>query len=367
MMGKFTQWLLPAACALGLASLAHADEPRTLKVYNWFDYITPQTLTDFQKDSNVKLIYDIFDTNEALEAKLLAGKSGYDLVVPSNVFLAKQIEAGVFQPLDRSKLSNWQHLDPKLMKLLEANDPGNKYAVPYMYGTILIGFNPAKVKAALGDNAPVDSWDLVFNEANIKKLHSCGVAFLDSPSEIMPLALQHLGLNPNSSKKEDYQKAEALMVKIKPYITYFHSSKYMADIANGDICVAVGYSGSFSQAANRAKEAKNGVTVDMRLPKEGSPIWFDMLAIPKDAANPEDAHAFINYLLRPEVIAPISDFVGYPNPNKDATEKVDPAIRQNPNLYPTEAAMETLYTLKPMDQAGERLRTRTWTRIKSGS
>lgn len=366
-MTPFKRLLLPALCALGLISQAQADEPRTLKVYNWFDYITPETLTNFQKDASVKLVYDIFDTNEALEAKLLAGKSGYDLVVPSNVFLAKQIQAGVFQPLDRSKLSNWQHLDPKLMKLLEANDPGNKYAVPYMYGTILIGFNPDKVKAALGDNAPVDSWDLVFDEANLKKLHGCGVAFLDSPSEIMPLALQHLGLDPNSSKAEDYKKAEALMVKLKPYITYFHSSKYMADMANGDICAAVGYSGSFSQAANRAKEAKNGVKVDMRLPKEGAPIWFDMLAIPADAANPTDAHAFINYLLRPEVIAPISDFVGYPNPNKDATDKVDPAIRANPNLYPTEEAMAKLYTLKPMDREGERLRTRSWTRIKSGS
>ncbi|MFG0410860.1 polyamine ABC transporter substrate-binding protein [Pseudomonas sp. FYR_11] len=345
---------------------AHAEQ-RTLRVYNWFDYITPQTLTDFQKDSDVKLIYDIFDTNEALEAKLLTGNSGYDVVVPSNVFLAKQIEAGVFQPLDRSKLPNWQHLDPALMKLIEANDPGNKFAVPYMYGTVLIGFNPAKVKAALGDNAPVDSWDLIFKEENIAKLKQCGVALLDSPSEILPLALQYLGLPPNSDKPADYKKAEALMLKIRPYITYFHSSKYMADMANGDICVAVGYSGSFSQAANRAREAKNGVTVDMRLPKEGAPIWFDMLAIPKNAANPADAHAFINYLLRPEVIAPISDFVGYPNPNKDATDKVSPAIRNNPNLYPTAEAMAKLYTLKPLQRDAERARTRAWTRIKSGT
>jgi putrescine transport system substrate-binding protein len=326
------------AATLFTGALQAQAEQRTLRVYNWFDYITPQTLTDFQKDSGVKLIYDIFDTNEALEAKLLTGNSGYDVVVPSNVFLAKQIEAGVFQPLDRSKLPNWQHLDPALMKLIEANDPGNKFAVPYMYGTVLIGFNPAKVKAAL-----------------------------DSPSEILPLALQYLGLPPNSDKPADYKKAEALMLKIRPYITYFHSSKYMADIANGDICVAVGYSGSFSQAANRAREAKNDVVVDMRLPKEGAPIWFDMLAIPKNAANPEDAHTFINYLLRPEVIAPISDFVGYPNPNKDATDKVNPAIRNNSNLYPTAEAMAKLYTLKPLARDAERARTRAWTRIKSGT
>lgn len=355
---------LSAAFAIGLAQ---ADEPRTLRVYNWFDYITPQTLTDFQQQARVKLVYDIFDTNEALEAKLLTGNSGYDVVVPSNVFLAKQIQAGIFQPLDRAKLPNWQHLDPKLMKLLDANDPGNRYAVPYMYGTILIGFNPDKVKAALGADAPVDSWDLVFKPENIAKLKQCGVAMLDSPSEILPLALQYLGLDPNSNKPDDYRKAEALMLKIRPSITYFHSSKYMADIANGDICVAVGYSGSFSQAANRAKEAKNGVVVDMRLPKEGAPIWFDMLAIPKSATNPQDAHAFIDYLLRPEVIAPISDFVGYPNPNKDATDKVDPAIRGNPNLYPTDEAMTHLYTLKPLDRDGERARTRVWTKIKSGT
>ncbi|WGV22517.1 MULTISPECIES: polyamine ABC transporter substrate-binding protein [unclassified Pseudomonas] len=367
-MARLKRLLAPFIAATLFAGALQAQaEQRTLRVYNWFDYITPQTLTEFQKGSGVKLVYDIFDTNEALEAKLLTGNSGYDVVVPSNVFLAKQIEAGVFQPLDRSKLPNWQHLDPALMKLIEANDPGNKFAVPYMYGTVLIGFNPAKVKAALGDNAPVDSWDLIFKEENIAKLKQCGVALLDSPSEIMPLALQYLGLPPNSDKPADYKQAEALMLKIRPHITYFHSSKYMADIANGDICVAVGYSGSFSQAANRAREAKNGVVVDMRLPKEGAPIWFDMLAIPKNAANPEDAHAFINYLLQPEVIAPISDFVGYPNPNKDATDKVSPAIRNNPNLYPTAEAMAKLYTLKPLARDAERARTRAWTRIKSGT
>ena len=198
-----------ALCAVVVSGAAQAEE-KTLKVYNWFDYITPKALEDFKaQHPSIKLVYDIFDTNEALEAKLLTGNSGYDVVVPSNVFLAKQIEAGVFQPLDRSQLPNWNHLDPKLMKLIEANDPGNQYAVPYMYGTILIGFNPAKVKAALGDNAPVDSWDLIFKEENISKLKQCGVALLDSPSEILPLALQHLGLDPNSSNPKDYDKAEA--------------------------------------------------------------------------------------------------------------------------------------------------------------
>lgn len=366
-MNKLQQLLGAAVCGSALlGSMAQAGE-RELKVYNWFDYITPEALTTFKKDSGIKLTYDIFDTNEALEAKLLTGNSGYDLVVPSNVFLAKQLEAGVFQKLDRSKLPNWQHLDPKLMRLIEANDPGNQYAVPYMYGTVLIGFNPDKVKAALGADAPVDSWDLIFKEENLSKLKGCGVALLDSPSEILPIALHYLGLPPNSKDPKDYEKAEALMLKVRPYVAYFHSSKYMADIANGNICVAVGYSGSFSQAANTAKQAKNGVIVDMRLPKEGAPIWFDMMAIPKDAKNIDEAHAFINYLLQPQVIAPISDFVGYPNPNKDATPLVNEAIRTNPNLYPTEAAMATLYTLEPLPRQAERARTRAWSKIKTGS
>ncbi|MGF6693945.1 putrescine transport system substrate-binding protein [Metapseudomonas resinovorans] len=366
-MIKHTLPRLLGAALCGLLATHSLAEERTLRVYNWFDYITPQTLDTFKKENGAKLIYDIFDTNEALEAKLLTGNSGYDVVVPSNVFLAKQIEAGVFQPLDRSKLPNWNHLDPQLMKLIEANDPGNRFAVPYMYGTVLIGFNPAKVKAALGENAPVDSWDLIFKEENIAKLKQCGVALLDSPSEILPIALHYLGLPPNSNEPKDYDKAGALLQKIRPNVAYFHSSKYMADIANGDICVAVGYSGSFSQAANRAKEAGNGVVVDMRLPKEGAPVWFDMLAIPKGAQNPEDAHAFINYLLQPQVIAPVSDFVGYPNPNKDATALVSPEIRNNPNLYPTAEAQATLFTLIPLERNAERARTRAWTKLKSGT
>ncbi|RJG12805.1 polyamine ABC transporter substrate-binding protein [Pseudomonas cavernicola] len=353
--------------ASGLLGGAVQAEQRELRVYNWADYILPQTLTDFKKQSGIKLTWDIFDTNEALEAKLLTGNSGYDLVVPSNMFLAKQIEAGAFQKLDHSKLPNWQHLDPALLKLLAANDPGNQYGVPYMYGTVLIGFNPAKVKAALGDDAPVDSWDLIFKEENISKLKQCGVALLDSPSEILPLALHYLGLPPNSSEPKDYDKAAALMLKIRPYIAYFHSAKYMTDIANGDICVAVGYSGSFYQFANRAKEAGSGVVIDWRLPKEGAPIWFDTFAIPKDAKNIDEAHEFLNNLLKPDVIAPISDFLGYPNPNQDAMPLVGAAIRDNHDLTPTAEQQKTLYILEPLPRAAERARTRAWTKIKSGT
>ena len=365
---KSLKTLLGAAlCGATLLSAAAFAEPRELKVYNWFDYIRPETLAEFQKETGIKLTYDIFDTNEALEAKLLAGNSGYDLVVPSNMFLAKQIQAGVFQPLDRAKLPNWKHLDEQLMATLQGNDPGNAHAVPYMFGTILIGFNPDKVKAALGEDAPVDSWALIFDEKNVAKLAQCGVTLLDSPSEIMPLALQYLGLPPNSREPADYAKAEALMLKIRPYVTYFHSSKYMTDIANGNVCVSVGYSGSFLQAANSAKAAGGQVTVDWRLPKEGAPVWFDMMAIPADARNVDEAHAFIDFILRPEVVAPISDMVGYPNPNKDATALVNESIRSNPHLYPTPAMQKTLYTLEPLPQAIERVRTRAWTKTTSGA
>ncbi|NMY52033.1 polyamine ABC transporter substrate-binding protein [Pseudomonas sp. WS 5011] len=374
-MNTIKHLLAVAVCgATLLATAAQAQTPeqspgkqRELRVYNWADYMLPSVPTDFAANSGIKLTWDIFDTNEGLEAKLLTGNSGYDLVVPTNTFLENEIKAGVFQKLDKSKLPNWQHLDPGLLKLMTANDPGNQFAVPYMYGTVLIGFNPAKVKEALGADAPVDSWDLIFKEENISKLKQCGVAMLDSPGEILPIALHYLGLDPNSTKPEDYEKASALMLKIRPHVAYFNSAKYMTDIANGDICVAIGYSGSFYQFANRAKEAGNGVVVDWRLPKEGAPLWYDSFAIPKSALNVAEAHEFLNHLLDPTVIAPISDFLGYPNPNKDGMPLVGAAIRDNPGLTPTAEAQKTLYVLQPLPQKTERIRTRVWNTIKSGT
>ncbi|MDD1508733.1 polyamine ABC transporter substrate-binding protein [Pseudomonas sp. CNPSo 3701] len=354
-------------CGAALLASSAMVEARELRVYNWADYMLPQTLKDFQHKTDIKLTWDTFETNEALEAKLLTGNSGYDLVVPSNMFLDTQIKAGVFQKLDKSKLPNWKHLDPALLKLLETNDPGNQYGVPYMYGTVLIGYNPDKVKAALGENAPVNSWDLVFKPENMEKLKQCGVTMLDAPNEILPIALHYLGLPPNSTNPQDYEKATELLMKVRPYVTYFHSAKYMTDIANGDICVAIGYSGSFYQFANRAKEAGNGVKVEWRLPKEGAPIWFDTFAIPKSAQNVEEAHEFLNNLLDPKVIAPISDFLGYPNPNKDSMPLVDKAISGNADLTPTPEAQKTLYSVEPLPQKIERIRTRAWVKIKTGS
>ena len=365
MIKTFGKTLLAVTLAGTVAGMAQAED-KVLHVYNWSDYIAPDTVEKFTKETGIKVVYDVFDSNETLEAKLLAGKSGYDIVVPSNNFLAKQIKAGVFQKLDKSKLPNWKHLDANLMKSLETADPGNQYAFPYLWGTTGIGYNPDKVKAALGVDT-IDSWETVFKPENMAKLKECGVSMLDAPQEIMAAALHYQGLNPNPTNPADVAKAEEVLMKVRPYITYFHSSKYISDLANGNICVAIGYSGDIYQAKARAEEANNGVTVDMRLPKEGAPIWFDMMAIPKDAKNIDEAHAFINFLLQPQVIAPISDFVGYPNPNKDATALVAESIRSNPNLYPTAEAMQKLYTLEPLPRAAERARTRAWSKIKTGS
>ncbi|MGE8496728.1 MAG: polyamine ABC transporter substrate-binding protein [Pseudomonas sp.] len=343
--------------------MAQADG--TVHIYNWSDYVGEETLAEFQKATGIKPVYDVFDSNETLEGKLLAGRSGYDVVVPSNHFLGKQIKAGAFQALDRSKLPNWDNLDPALLKQLEANDPGNQYAVPYLWGTNGIGYNAEKVKAALGVDK-IDSWSAVFEPENIEKLSTCGVAFLDSADEMIPAVLNYLGLDPNSKNPEDYAKAEAKLLEVRPHVTYFHSSKYIADLANGNICVAVGYSGDVLQAADRAEEAGKGVEIAYAIPKEGANLWFDMLAIPKDAANVDQAHAFINYLLEPAVIAGVSDYVGYANPNPKAGELMDQDVRNDESVYPPQAVLDKLYISAELPIKVQRLMTRSWTKVKSG-
>ncbi|PTQ69377.1 MULTISPECIES: polyamine ABC transporter substrate-binding protein [unclassified Pseudomonas] len=357
--------LLGAFCALAILPATQAAE-QPIRFYNWSDYIGPDTLKNFEKDGGAPVQYDVFDTNEMLEAKLLSGHSGYDLVVPSSQFLPKQIRAGAYQPLQRELLPNWKHLDPRLMARLEAADPGNKYAVPYMWGTLGIGYNVEKIRAALGADAPVDSWALVFDPANLAKLKGCGVAFLDAPVKIIPQAMHYMGMDPNSSNPEDYKKASALLQKLRPSVTYFSSSKYTADLANGDICVAIGYSGDVMQAQTRAKEAGKNIDIRYVIPKEGANLWFDMIAIPKDSTNPAGAHALINYLLRPEVIAPVSDYVGYANPNKDATALLSPEVRDNPGIYPSDAVIAKLFVSADLPPAIQRVITREWSRIKSG-
>ena len=348
-----------------LTVLGTAVAEPTVRVYNWSDYVGETTLEDFQKATGIAPVYDVFDSNETLEGKLLAGHTGYDVVVPSSNFLAKQIKAGAFQKLDRSQLPNWQNLDPALLKQLEKSDPGNQYGVPYLWGTNGIGYNVAKVKAALGTDK-LDSWAILFEPENLKKLSKCGVSFMDSPDEVYPAVLQYLGLDPNSTNPDDYKKAEAQLLKVRPYITYFHSSKYISDLANGNICVAFGYSGDVFQARARAEEAKKGVKIGYAIPKEGANLWFDLLAIPKDAQNVKEAHAFINYLLQPEVIAKVSDYVGYANPNPKAGELMNAELRQDQTVYPPQAVMDKLYVMKELPPQILRLETRSWTRVKSG-
>ncbi|MGW8463633.1 polyamine ABC transporter substrate-binding protein [Pseudomonas sp. CLCA07] len=349
----------------GLTLAVSVQAAGTVHIYNWSDYIGPTTLADFQKETGIKPVYDVFDSNETLEGKLLAGRTGYDVVVPSNHFLGKQIKAGAFQKLDKSKLTNYSNLDPVLLKRLEQNDPGNLYAVPYLWGTNGIGYNVEKIKAVLGVDK-IDSWDVVFEPENIKKLHSCGVAFLDSADEMMPTVLNYMGLNANSTNPEDYKKAEAKLLAVRPYVTYFHSSKYISDLANGDICIAIGFSGDMFQAKARAEEAGKGVNVAYTIPKEGGALWFDMLAIPKDSANVKEAHAFINYLLKPEVIAQVSDSVGYANPNPGSDKLMEQSIRTDESVYPPQAVLDKTYVSIELPPNIQRLMTRSWTKVKSG-
>ena len=364
MMKHLGKTLLATATAVSISTAATAEE--VVNVYNWSDYIAEDTLDNFQKETGIRPVYDVFDSNEVLEAKLLSGSSGFDIVVPSNQFLGKQIKAGAFLPLDRSKLPNWENLDPTLLRALETNDPGNQYAFPYLWGTTGIGYNAEKVKAVLGDDAPLNSWDLVFKPENMEKLASCGVAFLDAPAEIIPSALFYLGLNPNSTDAADYPKAQELLMSVRPHITYFHSSKFITDLANGDICVAVGWSGDILQAAARAEEAENGVEVSYVIPKEGAAMWFDMMAIPKDAKNVDNAYAFMDYILRPEVIAGISNYVAYANGNAASKPMIDESVLTDPGVYPSDETLAKLFTLAELPANIERTRTRVWTRVKSG-
>ncbi|MDD0845072.1 polyamine ABC transporter substrate-binding protein [Pseudomonas sp. Gutcm_11s] len=360
---SFRKTLTAAAVALGLAGVVQAAP--SVHIYNWTDYIGETTLADFEKATGIKPVYDVFDSNETLEGKLLAGHTGYDVVVPSNHFLGKQIKAGAFQKLDKSQLPNWQNIDPALLKQLDVNDPGNLYAVPYLWGTNGIGYNVEKVKAALGVDS-IDSWAVLFEPENLKKLSSCGVAFMDSPDELFPAVLNYLGLDPRSTSPDDYKKAEEKLLAVRPYVTYFHSSKYVSDLANGDICVAFGYSGDVFQAAARAEEADKGIEIAYSIPKEGANLWFDMLAIPADSKNTKEAHAFINYLLDPAVIAKVSDYVGYANPNPKAGELMDQEVRNDPSVYPSQAVLDKLYVSTELPPKIQRLMTRSWTKVKSG-
>ena len=358
-----------AAITLGMAAIAPATQAEELHIYNWADYIDEESIPEFAKETGMEVTYDVFDSNEVLEAKLLAGTSGYDLVVPSSHFLGRQVQAGVFQKLDKSKLPNYKYLDKDLMEVLASQDPDNAYGVPYMWGTTGIGYNVEKVKEILGEDAPVDSWDLVFKPENLKKLSECGVNFLDSSDEIYPLVMHYVGLDPNSTKIGDYKaesEAAKLLKELRPYVTKFASSGYIDALANGEMCVTVGWSGDVLMAQYQAEEADNGVSIEYTIPKEGTQIWFDMMAIPADAKNPDAALKFINYVLEPKVIARMTDYVAYANPNTEAAKYQDPEITNNPAVYPSEATKKKLFPSKIRGVKIDRVLTRTWTDIKTG-
>lgn len=365
-MNVKSQWVLTMA-ALAVSSAALAAEGKSLHIYNWNDYIAEDTVKNFEKETGIKVTYDLYDSNEVLQGKLSAGNTGFDIVIPSTNFLGKQLEAKTHQKLDKSKLSNLKNLDPDLMKRLESVDPGNQYAVPYLWGTIGIGINVDKVKKALGADAKLDSWDLLFKEENIKKLATCGVAMLDSPSEVFPNVLHYLGKDPNSLNDKDYSgDAQALLTKLRPHVRKFHSSEYINDLASGEICVALGYSGDVGVAKGRAEEAKNGVNIAYIIPKEGTALWFDSMVIPADSKNTDAAHQWINYILRPEVIATITNFLTYPNPNAASIKLVDKALSSDPVVYPPKAVMHKMFTISPKPPKTERIMTRVWTRVRTG-
>jgi len=361
------------ACVLAATlggKIAAAAQARAVNVYNWSDYIEPSVLADFTRQTGIRVRYDTFDSNDTLEAKLLAGKSGYDVVTPTAYFLQRQIKAGVFQPLDKSRLPNLVHVWPAIAQKLAAYDPGNTYAVNYMWGTTGIGYNVAKAREILGAQVRLDeamaTWDMVFTPHNLAKFKDCGVYMLDSSDDILPAALHYLGLDPNSTAPADLEKAAALVMKVRPYVRKFHSSEYLEGLASGRICLVVGWSGDVKQAQRRAAEAKGGVEIGYAIPKEGAQMWFDNFAIPRDAKNVAEAHEFINYMLRPEVAAKNTNYLSYANGNLTSQKLIEPAILRDRTVYPDEQTMRRLYTIAAHDLKTQRLMNRLWTRIKTG-
>ncbi|WP_291835695.1 polyamine ABC transporter substrate-binding protein [Limimaricola sp.] len=355
---------MPLAAALMIGAGAATAE--TVRVYNWSDYIDESLLQKFQDETGITLVYDVFDSNEVLETKLLAGGSGYDVVVPSGTFLQRQIVAGVFQKLDFSQLPNDQYMWKLIKDRVAKYDPGNQYAENYMWGTTGLGINVDKVREILGPDAPTNSLSLIFDPKYVSKLAACGVQMLDAPSEIIPAALKYLGEDPDSHDPAVIAKVEPVLMAIRPYIQKFNSSEYINALANGEICAAFGWSGDVLQARDRAAEAGNGVNIAYEIPKEGALMWFDMMAVPADAPNPSGAMKFINFMMDPHNIAAASNYVYYANGNLESQKYLNPDVIGDTAIYPDAATMDNLYTTTPYEQSVQRVVTRLWTKIKSG-
>ncbi len=358
---------LVAAAAGGRtdAPAAQAGD-RIVNFYNWSDYIDPAAIEAFTRETGIAVKYDTFDSNDMLETKLLAGNSGYDLVVPTAYFLERQIKAGIFRKLDKPQLPNLANVWDEIARRLAAYDPGNLYAVNYMWGTTGIGYNVGSAKAILGAQATLDSWDLVFKPEAIAKFKACGVHMLDSSDDVLSAALNYLGLDPNTSDPAQLEQAADVLAKVRPSVRKFHSAEYLNALASGEICLVLGFSGDIKQAQKRAGEAKNGVDIGYVIPKEGAQLWFDNLAIPRDARHPAEAHALIDFLLRPEIAGRNTNLIAYANGVAASRPFVDRAILQDRGIYPDAATMQQLYTITAHDQKTQRLINRLWTRIKTG-
>lgn len=348
------------------AAFSATQAQDVVNVYNWAEYTAPDTISGFEKATGIKARYDTFDSNDTLQAKLLTGKSGYDVVVPSTHYAARQIEGGLFQKLDKSKLPNLEHLDPDIMALLSEVDPGNEYLIPWGYGTNGLGYNVTKAKEILGADADLGNWDILFKPENAEKFKACGISMLDEAAQVFPAVLHYLGKDPNSSNPEDYKEALALLKTIRPFIRQFSSSGYIDELAAGDLCLVYGFSGDVMISAHRAKQANKDYKVDYYIPEGGAPVWFDTMAIPKGATNVDAAHAFINYIETPEVHAAITNTMFFPNANKTARDFVVADVANNPMIYPSSEVSKTLFVIKPQPLNIQRLQTRMWSELKSG-
>jgi putrescine transport system substrate-binding protein len=362
-LGAAAAALALAACGQGGGDKAGAQGAGELRIYNWSDYIDPELLAEFTRETGIKVRYDTFDSNEVLETKVLQGNTGYDLVVPSNHNVPRYVQAGAVQKLDKSRLPGLANLSPETLRHMQPFDPGQAHTVPYMQGTIGLGYN---ADAVARRGVAMDSWAAVLDPANLAKLKDCGVYFLDASEDMYAVALHYLGKDPNSTNPADYAAATDLLLKVRPYVRKFHSSEYIDALANGDICVAIGYSGDVLQAADRAEEAKNGVKVAYAIPKEGTQVWFDVFAIPADAPNPAAAYRFLDFMLRPDIIARASNYTHYANANAKATPLLDAEVRDDPGVYPPPAIAQRLFVTTTKDQALLREVNRQWTRVLTG-
>ena len=368
--------ILALACVFGLNGCGGGKSPgdtaakpaggaKNLNLYIWSDYLAADTVSNFEKQYGIKVHPAYYDTNETLETKLLAGNSGFDIVVPTASYFERQIKAGAYLLLDKTKLPNLKNMDPQLMSRVASNDPGNAHGVIYLWGSNGIGYNEKMVKALMPD-APLDSWRLVFDPEVAAKVAKCGITLLDSPAEMVRAVYSYLGKDPNSQSAEDLAQAEAVLLKIRPYIRNFSSSEYIEALANGDLCISVGYNGDVMQARDRAREANKGIDIKYVVPKEGSILWFDMLAIPKDAPDPDSAYAFMNYMMTPEVIAAVSNFKRYANANLASQPLVLPAVKDDPGIYPTPEQRQKLALQLADSPEQTRAITRVWQKFKTG-